>query len=534
MAKPAGFDRDLQPEGKSQNRNATGTSHVFVRESTGLVKSVSLLDAVSLNISNMSAGAALGVLGFTMINLPSVSGLNLVAASLIAFLLAIPQVVVYTMMSRRIPRAGGDYVWISRTLGGWLGAPISFAGYTLETLAYLALISISAVFAIGSVLVAMGYQVGLGLALPSYLQGSSPAAQMIIAMVVFGALITLNIFRPKAGYKLVSVLTAYGLFSIILSIAVLLYSGRSGIISFVNSLGAQGITYQSLTSSYTGPLFNFGTVMFMLPFFAAFVYPWLNAAPAVASEIKGGRALKLNIPVSAVLVVTILTAALGTMYYVGGFGFINEAMSNPTLVLNYSLNFWTLAMGVSPSPVLAWLIGAGWIVWNLAVLAYGIIVFSRYLFAQAFDRFLPEKLAYVSPKYGSPVIAHVIDLVITFGLIGLAVYFYGSLQALFGAIVISMVYFGFIGVAAAVYALRKERGATRGALALSGSIMVAYFAFLTYEFLANHAVWGVDTLSLAYVGASVVAGFLLYGVARSRNSKRGIDISLAYKEVPPE
>ncbi|MDA4112607.1 MAG: hypothetical protein OK474_00985 [Thaumarchaeota archaeon] len=47
---------------------------VFVRQSTGLVKNVSLLDALTLNMGNMSAGAALATIGFTMASLTSVSG----------------------------------------------------------------------------------------------------------------------------------------------------------------------------------------------------------------------------------------------------------------------------------------------------------------------------------------------------------------------------------------------------------------------------------------------------------------------------
>ncbi len=90
-------------------------SSVFVRESTGLVKNVSMLDAIALNVSNMSAGAALATIGFTMVALPSVAGVNLVYASLIAFILSIPQIVVYTMI-----RLGGFHA-PEETTSGSLG-----------------------------------------------------------------------------------------------------------------------------------------------------------------------------------------------------------------------------------------------------------------------------------------------------------------------------------------------------------------------------------------------------------------------------
>ena len=43
-------------------------------------------------MGNMSAGAALATIGFTMASLTSVAGVNLVYASIIAFLLSVPQI----------------------------------------------------------------------------------------------------------------------------------------------------------------------------------------------------------------------------------------------------------------------------------------------------------------------------------------------------------------------------------------------------------------------------------------------------------
>jgi hypothetical protein len=47
-----------------------GKSLVFVRQATGFRKNVSLTDAISINVSDMSAGAALAVVGYTTILMP--------------------------------------------------------------------------------------------------------------------------------------------------------------------------------------------------------------------------------------------------------------------------------------------------------------------------------------------------------------------------------------------------------------------------------------------------------------------------------
>jgi len=54
----------------------SGGVRVFARQATGLVKNASFLDAISLNIGDMSAGAALAAIGFTTVLLASMSGLT--------------------------------------------------------------------------------------------------------------------------------------------------------------------------------------------------------------------------------------------------------------------------------------------------------------------------------------------------------------------------------------------------------------------------------------------------------------------------
>jgi hypothetical protein len=126
-----------------------------------------------------------------------------------------------------------------------------------------------------------------------------------------------------------------------------------------------------------------------------------------------------------------------------------------------------------------------------------------------------------------------IELVGTIILIALASFFYGSLEALFGAIVASMIYFLFIGIAALRYALKNEKGRPKAILATAGGLMAIVFAYLTYQFLAFPGIWGGNALAYGYVAASFIAGLIIYQVSKSYHAKRGIDITLAYKELPP-
>ena len=215
---------------------------VFLRESTGLVKNVSALDAISLNLSNMSAGAALATIAFTMVAI-NTNGTNLVLASVFAFVLSVPQIVVYTIMTRRLPRSGGDYVWVSRSLGGFWGSSLAFMGYVLETLAFLALIALAAVEAIGSVGLFFGYTNFTGIALPPTPEfisfGAVPWEQFAVAAVIFAVLILVNIFKPKAGFKLVTVLAMFGVATLVIAIFTIIGYGHQGVVNYMNTLNSE-------------------------------------------------------------------------------------------------------------------------------------------------------------------------------------------------------------------------------------------------------------------------------------------------------
>jgi len=518
-----------------------------------MVKNASFFDTIALNLSNMSIGALLGVFGLYGYLIPSIVGLNFAYTCILGFIIAVPQFVIYTMMTRRYPRTGGDYVWISRTFGGLWGSSLSFMGYTLETTAYLALIVLSTVFAIGAV----GYiQSGfanntlLGLSLPGN-SGGTPLPQFEVGAVLFAVLIAVNVFKPKAGYKLVSALTIFGIATLLIAIATLLWAGHSAVVNYVNNSGWSvssyvptgysdiapantSLTYNTIVGTFT-PSSNWVTpALFLMPLIFAFAYPWVNAGPAVASEIKGKAAVKWNVPISAIIAFVLLTSSFATLNYVGGVPFIDQAFKSWSISVYYTFNFWTLAMGVAGNSALAWLIGLGWIVWNVGILAYGIIVISRYLLAQSFDRFLPAKISSVSSRFGSPMVAHIIDLVATVTLVGLAAYYYGTVSALFGAIIAAMVYFMFIGLTAVVHALKKETGSARAVLGIAGILNFIVFGFVVYEFAANPAVWSLNTLTYGFVIFSFIFGAAIYVGSKRYYKAKVIDISMAYKELPPE
>ncbi|WP_069807001.1 APC family permease [Vulcanisaeta thermophila] len=502
-----------------------GEYGVFVRESTGLVKEAGFWDAVSINIANMSVGAALASIGFTLAVLPTVTGSNLVLASLIAALFAVPQVIVYSILTTHIPRVGGDYVWLGRALGprlAWLTNGLVL-GFIVESLTYYALIAYSAVGQLESVLPILG----VGASLNTY-------EEIVIASAFFGIIVLVNILGTRYGIRLMTVLTTLSMIGLLMAMVVLFATPRSVAISSISTLLPKGVTYQAVASGYKGPYFTMNEALMLLPFFAIYVYPWLNAGPAIASEIKGRSAVKWNVPLSFLITLALLTLGFEAMYHSLGFEFTTMALANGYI------NFWTAAMVLSRNPVIAWFLGVASILWYLAILAYGAIVVVRYWFALAFDRVWPSFFAYLSPRFGTPIYAHITDFLITAALITAAGLLYNTFTALYGAVVEALLYYMFVGIGAAVMGLLKYGsfnmgGGIRASLTISGVLMAIVMAYLTYEFLAYPSIWGGNWLAYGVELAAVALGMIIYLVSRYINVRKyGFDISIAYSEIPPE
>ncbi|MEM0322266.1 MAG: amino acid permease, partial [Thermoprotei archaeon] len=123
----------------------------FVREATGLVKTLSLKDVFMFNIFFTSFFLAL-VFVYEDAILEG-AGANLVPGLLLSTLIIALQVMTYATLSAAMPRSGGDYVWVSRTLHSSLGFIVSWSwvvwlafwiGFGANTLATIGLSSILA------------------------------------------------------------------------------------------------------------------------------------------------------------------------------------------------------------------------------------------------------------------------------------------------------------------------------------------------------------------------------------------------------
>src|ERR671915_1849231 len=104
----------------------SGAGDLFQRKATGLLRGWSVLDGfiyAAFAINLMTLG--LWIFSFA----PFIPDGSLIYAIILSGLYLVFQAVTYASLIAVMPRAGGDYVWISRVLGGGLGFVLAATGW---------------------------------------------------------------------------------------------------------------------------------------------------------------------------------------------------------------------------------------------------------------------------------------------------------------------------------------------------------------------------------------------------------------------
>lgn len=170
------------------------------------------------------------------------------------------------------------------------------------------------------------------------------------------------------------------------------------------------------------------------------------------------------------------------------------------------------------------------------------------MFAWSFDRLVPSFMADVNDTYHVPMNAILLVGVLSSLMAGLSLYttYVGYAFNLTLACVTSFV---FAGVAAAVFPyvkkarqlydqappiVRKKLGGVP-LITIIGAAEAIIFGFLAYLDGTSPALSGpINPASLGLIGVMYVVPILIYFGARAYHKTKGLDIDLAFKQIPPE
>lgn len=524
------------------------TQSLFVRNATGLVRDLTAWDAF-----NLVFAAVLVPIGFMEV-MSFAPQFWPHANLLVSFLLAAPLVAcfgaVYLYFTELMPRSGGDYVWISRTLHPFLGF-VANAGLTYVFLTWVALnFALLVTVLMPSFAYVAGIKAGW-LASPNHLE------QAVIATVLTAlyALLMIRGIRPVARFMSVSFVVVW--VGVIVMAVIMGFASHAGFIHTWNTTSGTGLSYtgviakaHSLGFSALGGIGWVATLYAMV--YAFNVYTGFQWTGYFAGEIKNVRRSAVSSIVGGLLAAVIGYVVLAALVYkLFGFQFFGSLVylgfgpgsSHVTLpfapYIPSLVKFFPVAQAVQIGIVLCFILTIVW--WTPA----GFLLGTRNAFAWSFDRIAPQGLTNVSDRFHTPVVATIFVAVVIEILNLLNVY---SNLAGWLLSVIWILGFGFIiaSIAAGLLPFLHrdlfEKGPAWGKRRLIGLPVISWVALVS-GVSWGFVVWAAfktgfaGSLSfrpmLESAAVPIFAACWYLGVWYYRH-RQGVNLGRLFHEIPPE
>ena len=523
---------------------------VFVREATGLVRGISFFGAFALAAANMSVITGWYLFGWFGAAVP---GGELGIATLLGTLFILFPALIYAMMSAAFPRSGGDYVFVSRVLHPGIGFLVNFylAFYWMTAIGFstaaVVVPNLSALLGVYGTI----YNNATLMSWVAALTNVNVATAVAIGFIIIFTLLAL--LNVRSFYKIMVGMLAMCFLSLFLSFAVM---SAANPVDFANSFNAFTGTpnlYETILGNATkaGMVSNWTWTATLGP---TLLFAWLMLGgfqfPAfVGGEVKNpSRNLPLSIAAAIVFNGVLYAIFYELTYHAFGYAFMSAsgfAGVNPSVTPLFVPYF--LAVLTKDNPVLLFLIQLGFFLGGPWLLLSDYAFGTRCIFAWSFDRVVPTKLCEVNERFGTPTYA-VLVAAFVYGIFFLLLYNYTTIATYYanmtlGYVIVTML----VMVAAIVFPYKKKEvfesspSFTRAKvgsvplISIIGAIGFVYLAYVLYGGLTNPSVFGpLSGASLGFMIGVLILSVVIYYGSVAYHKAKGVDITLAFKTIPPE
>ena len=533
---------------------ASSSGGLFTRQSSGLVRELGIPAATAIALASVAVVN-------TFINfsagLTSFSHPDMVLPLLLAAGIWFVGMFAYRYLLQAIPRAGGEYVYVSRVISPVLGAMVGVS----VAVAFTYILAANAQFTAAFMPFAL---TGLGDAFSSswiaaganHVTSKTAIALICVGLLVIVGLLSLLPLRRVA--QVILGLVVIQLLAFIALAGILLFHSHSDFVSSFGNFSNHANAYNAVLSQakQNGVVTGISlTASLLVVPFMVLNYNGVLYSYYVGGELKRpGRTYMVASVISIVLLVVVWVGIWVLLRWRVGLDFMQAqaqvgGTSDYGSITSLQANAGGLGYGLvlSGDPISKILIGLAVPAAEIAVDLAFVAVVTRVIFALAFDRMLPIGLAKISERNATPVNAIILAVVvaIVFTIAGsiLNIANISANLALFFAIVLLCG-----SIAATALPFRRpeliykpgtndvERVAGIPTAAIWGGISTLLALFTVGVIIAKPNVFGA--FSVASVGSLIVifgSGPLIYLIARQmRLSSSSIDMRLAMRELPPE
>jgi len=543
---------------QAESTSSAAPSGLFTRTATGLVRGVPPRSSLIINfIPGHPTQTMVAILLFAL-------AVGVGGNPFLALLLVVPMSLSFAyafgLLTQMIPRSGGDYMLVSRVIHpaiGWMSVfCMTTAGLLSNAFFGLAVVTAGVV----PLCVAVGLVADWpGLVLWAQNAGTSKGWLIFfgLLMFAFAGIIQLGGWRRLLRIQNIFFWMVTASLGIVTIVTLFQSKGHftdkfnSFAEGFTNNPDAYGKTIADAVKGGVSvdPSFSFSATVPMIAVFATtaiFSY-W---STFVGGELRQASTIKTANNMALGGVIPLILVAICTAIFFKTFGgeFLRAANAGflPPEVATPGTTFFYLS-GISVGSAAYTLI-----IFGLYIVFWPLITYisslqqTRAIFAMSFDGVLPKGVTRVN-RNGCPDLALLIALLASAGVFIYAVFdqtgFFIVLAYALLVQLIAMALVGLAGVLAPI--LRPElfrasasqkriAGVPLVQIAGAGAILTAVFvwwAYLHYDALGANANLGK---LFAWTIGPAVLGVLLYFVAAMVRRRQGVDVTLAYQEIPPE
>ena len=514
------------------------SEQAFVRKASGLVRTLSWWDSFGIGFAQVVLGVGMVFVYYaTPSTLPHAS---IPGGLLILLVVLLPILIVYSQLAFAMPRSGGDYVYNSRILHPAIGFMTNWLAVFVVVLNLPMFSDMVTTWPLPSLLTDLGYA-----------QLASAFSDLTVRFVVDSILmilVTAMLIVPLKTYaKIQTVLVLFALVSPFVMLGAISI-GHDAFVSMWNA--ASPISYDAVLSSAKDAGFATPTIDVTQTAMSAILFGFylFTVGPVhIAGELKDIKKSIFGGVLGAVMF-SWLIFFVGAIVYMNtlGFDFANaliflraKSPVNPPL-LNSIIGF------VYHNPLLSAVIDLSLMAGAFVVITTSMLIISRWIFAWAFDRIAPMKLAEVHSKYHTPYIT-ILILWVVGELLLIAVLYTGVIGAILNAALGLAIFFIPGLVSGTVFPYRKKQlfesspEFTKKKIAgiplitICGAISTIGVLVILVVVLANPQLgFPLTPMSGAFMIGYWFLGLVIYLIAYAYRKSQGIDIGAAFKEIPPE
>ena len=501
---------------KSADTSNTSTN------STGLARNLGLLGLAATGICSM-LGAAINIIPFMIQRSVPGIGPYVLPAYLFAALPAILAALAYAILASAMPRAGGSYVYASRSLSPYLGFVASFAQWFGLSIA-IGVVSYVIVPFLRDFVSAVGWQT-----LAETLE--SGPLRLILPLIFLWTFVGVNLRGAKL-YQRTLIPMMFLMFALggVVIVAGFMFDQKDFAAALLEREG------RTIPTGDMTPL-HFSTYLAAAAILFSSFIGFDSIAQAGGEARNPGRTLPLAIGIAVLIVGTFYFLFTAAIYHAVPWQYIAEQ---------------AMIKDITAPGLLGYLLPAGWTVAIVAGAAVALIndlpamllAVSRLMFAWAGDGIFPKRVAKVHPTRHTPTLAIILSgMMASIGILGshLAGDFFLGVDILVTSMLVN---FLLMCISVLWLSNRNPKLALKVRVIVSrriqmplmllGTVMLGGFltVHIWKDFSASVSAWYFHSTPIWLAVMAIATGIYLREVRRLRQS--GVDVKALFAKLPPE